>query len=278
SQCLCFIFKVEEYDLNLSLLLFLFVILAQNCPKPIPGPNMNLKGNDILLETFQDGTTVSFACDPGYVSAGGSPTITCTAGNWSPIRLKCEKRNCGSAGEVLNGQIDYREGTEFGAKIYITCNTGYRLVGNKDLICGVQGWSGRLPECEVVTCDPPSLIENGNFSPVEDLYDYGRAVQYSCQSGYTLVGPQSILCSEDGTFQPAPPTCRMVRCSEPVISNAEWIGGSRPPYGFKATVTYRCLTGYTMTGSGTLSCSQDSHWTPGLPTCTRKSDDSYYLI
>lgn len=51
---------------------------------------MNLKGSDILQNTFPDGTTVSFACDVGYQAAGGSPLITCNAGSWSPVRLKCQ--------------------------------------------------------------------------------------------------------------------------------------------------------------------------------------------
>ena len=33
-------------------------------------------------------------------------------------------RNCGSAGEVANGNVDYPEGTEFGDKLEVTCNTG----------------------------------------------------------------------------------------------------------------------------------------------------------
>lgn len=53
---------------------------------------MDLKGSDSLLQTFPDGTQVSFACDPGYMSAGGSAVITCNAGTWTPVRLKCESK------------------------------------------------------------------------------------------------------------------------------------------------------------------------------------------
>merc|ERR1712002_831809 len=116
-------------EVNLSLtccahLSFFFSIIAQDCARPIGGPNMDLKGNDILLQSFPHGTRVTFVCDVGYVSAGGSPSITCTNGSWSPVRLKCEKFNCPSPGEVENGNIDYSEGTEFGSKIVTECNTG----------------------------------------------------------------------------------------------------------------------------------------------------------
>lgn len=53
---------------------------------------MDLKGNDILLTSFPDGTTVTFACNTGYESAGESPRITCTAGSWSPLGLKCQSK------------------------------------------------------------------------------------------------------------------------------------------------------------------------------------------
>lgn len=33
-------------------------------------------------------------------------------------------KNCGSGGEVENGVIDYPEGTQFGDKMVISCNTG----------------------------------------------------------------------------------------------------------------------------------------------------------
>ncbi|XP_040888769.1 membrane cofactor protein-like isoform X16 [Toxotes jaculatrix] len=242
---------------------------AQNCSKPVPGPNMNLKGNDILLETFPNGTSVSFVCGVGYITAGGSPVITCTSGNWSPVRLKCKRRNCGSFGDILNGNIEY-EGTDFGDKLTIQCNTGYRLVGSNQIFCGDSGWMGRMPTCEVTACLPPPMIANGGYSPKkEEYYEYGEVVQYACQQDYTLKGSKSSTCSEEGKFSPDPPTCIEVICSDPDIINADWTGGSRPPYRHTSTVTYTCRSGYTMVGRGTLVCDINSKWSPGLPTCEK---------
>lgn len=61
----------------------------QTCPRPVPGPNMKLKGN-FVLEKFPDETEVSFSCDTGYTPASGSPVITCSVGSWSPVTLTCE--------------------------------------------------------------------------------------------------------------------------------------------------------------------------------------------
>ena len=53
---------------------------------------MNLKGNDILKETFADGDRAVFECVVGYMPEGGSSSITCTAGIWSTVTLKCERK------------------------------------------------------------------------------------------------------------------------------------------------------------------------------------------
>uniref|UniRef100_A0A3Q3JQJ9 Sushi domain-containing protein n=1 Tax=Monopterus albus TaxID=43700 RepID=A0A3Q3JQJ9_MONAL len=298
-----------------AIVLYFFLIV-----RPVPGPNMDLKGNDINLNTFPSGTTVSFACNVGYTSKGGSPSITCTNGNWSAVKLECERKNCGALTEVTNGQIDYPDGTQFGDKAVVTCNTGYIPVGGTNVICMDGGWSGRLPDCEVVTCAPPPdikngdyyeikdmysyrevvmyscktgatlsgsrsrtcsevvnfyfavvtcakppAIENGDYSPKEDVYSYREVVMYSCQAGYTLGGSRSRTCSEDGSFKPEAPTCY-----EPRVANGRWMSGARPPYTEKSTVTLECNPGYIMRGTSTQTCENGS-WAPGLPICESKS-------
>ncbi|XP_076598044.1 C4b-binding protein alpha chain-like isoform X2 [Chaetodon auriga] len=186
------------------------------------------------------------------------------------LAIAAPRRNCGSAGEVENGHIDYSEGTEFGDKIVITCNPGYQFIGKqgpRGMVCGDQGWMGKLPSCKAVTCDPPPMIVDGTFSPIKETYSYGDIVQYSCQSGLTLNGSKSVSCSDDGTFQPAPPTCIMVQCKDPDVKNGEWVQGSRPPFGYKATVTFKCRSGFIMNGESTQTCEINSEWSPGLPTC-----------
>ncbi|XP_075953884.1 C4b-binding protein alpha chain-like isoform X4 [Anarhichas minor] len=256
------------YFLLLSSLALAINAQAQDCSVPVGGDNMGLKGNDILLQTFPNGLKVSFACDIGYITKGGSSVITCTNGSWSRVNLKCEIRSCGNAGEVDNGHINYPEGSDFGAKLEVTCKPGYRLVGRSiNIICGAEGWHGRLPECEVVTCGPLKSVVAGTFSPIQESYQFQQVVQFSCHNDYTRNGSKSLSCSEDGTFQPAPPTCVMVECKDPDIKNAVWDGGSRPPHKHMSTVTYRCVSGYAMKGERTQTCGIDSQWSPGLPTC-----------
>nr|XP_024662198.1 membrane cofactor protein isoform X3 [Maylandia zebra] len=260
--------------LLLSSLVFLaFTAQAQNCPRPPKGENMDLKGNDILLTSFPDGTTVTFACNTGYESAGGSPRITCTAGSWSSLGLKCQRKNCGPVGEVENGQIEYRPGSEFGDKAVLICNPGHMPVGGGELTCGSQGWMGRLPVCEVTQCESPPVVQDGTFTPIKELYDYKDVIVYTCKSGYTRNGSRQLDCSDDGTFKPEPPKCIKVECGEPEISFGQWSSGARPPYGYLSTVTLQCNTGYKMIGSATVMCELNSQWSPALPQCILPSGE-----
>ncbi|XP_052341040.1 C4b-binding protein alpha chain-like isoform X2 [Oncorhynchus keta] len=239
---------------------------AKNCTKPIGGPNMVLSDAFITQETFVDGAKVTFQCAIGYASTGRSPPVTCTAGVWSEVKLKCERKSCGSPGEVMNGQFNISEGVLFGDQVVATCNTGYVLVGSGVRTCMDGGWDGRVPVCEVVKCGkPPNIVNGGPVVPPDDTYDYGSVVQYACEKDYTLVGAKSITCSENGEFQPAPPECKMVSCPNPVVENGVRIDG-RPPYTYMSFVTYRCNTGYEMEGQASLTCEIEG-WSAPYPTC-----------
>lgn len=51
---------------------------------------MDTKDYYISFERFPEGIEVTFVCEVGYRSVGGSAVITCTAGSWSPLTLRCE--------------------------------------------------------------------------------------------------------------------------------------------------------------------------------------------
>uniref|UniRef100_A0A8C8D533 Regulator of complement activation group 2 gene 1 n=1 Tax=Oncorhynchus tshawytscha TaxID=74940 RepID=A0A8C8D533_ONCTS len=241
-------------------------VQAQECSKPIGKPNMVLTGAFIAKETFGEGTTASFECEIGYVSAGGSRSVTCTAGVWSTVTLTCELRPCGSPGEVMNGRYNL-PGVLFGDRAVAFCDTGYMLVGSGVRNCMVDGWDGRVPVCEVVKCGkPPTIVNGGLVIPPDEEYHYRSVVEYSCEKEFTLVGTKSIVCEKDGEFQPAPPECKMVSCLAPVVENGVRIEGSLPPYQHKSFVTYKCNDGYKMMGEASLTCEIEG-WSASIPTC-----------
>ncbi|KAJ8016901.1 hypothetical protein DPEC_G00012160 [Dallia pectoralis] len=262
----CWTLKIWMIQLGLVVL----IIEAQNCSKPAAS-NMILSDAFINQQTFPDGKRVSFVCSTGYVSAGGSKSITCTAGVWSKVIMKCEKKSCGPPGDIQNGNYDLSEGIEFGATIYATCNIGYTLVGRGDMTCMAQGWGGRTAVCEVVQCQPPPPIPNGERPyPDEETYNYQDVVQYTCKEGFTLNGSSSVSCKENQKFEPSPPTCIEVSCPTPVVENGVRVEGGPPPYKHMSYVTYSCNNGYKMNGDPRLTCTING-WSAGFPTCKEVS-------
>ena len=75
--------------LELNFVLLCFFLLAQDCERPIRD-TMSLTDEDIQKEHIPSGSFVTFVCEMGYRSAGGSGKTTCVAGTWTPSTLRCE--------------------------------------------------------------------------------------------------------------------------------------------------------------------------------------------
>lgn len=70
-------------------------------------------------------------------------------------------------------------------------------------------WNTCLSDSSVVTCDTPAEVANGRSSwDSEDVPAYGEIINYTCDEGYTLVGKDSIVCSETGEYDSQPPECK----------------------------------------------------------------------
>ncbi|KAL1020685.1 hypothetical protein UPYG_G00003320 [Umbra pygmaea] len=252
----------------IQLALVVLTIQAQDCTKPTGGSNMVLSDAYINQDTFPNGQQVTFKCSIGYTSAEGSAKITCNAGGWSQLYLKCKPKSCGPPGEIDNGQFDLSEGISFGATVTAICNPGYFIVGSDTRMCLDAGWSGRVPVCEVVKCGPPPRIINGGpESPPEEEYKYQDVVVYGCDKDFTMNGTNSIMCSESGKFEPSPPQCLKVLCKTPSVENGYRSGGGPPPYRYRSYVTFACNTGYQLEGEASLTCGINSTWSHDYPTC-----------
>ncbi|CAJ1084549.1 C4b-binding protein alpha chain-like [Xyrichtys novacula] len=246
-----------------------FTAQAQDCSRPIPGTNMQLREKDAETQEFPPGSKVGFTCVIGYTPAGGSPSSVCTGGVWTPVTLTCERKSCGSPGDVLHGHIEYHDGTEFGDTAEVICDEGYKLVGRSQLSCGDQGWKGRLPVCEVTKCEPPPQIADGVYYPESEIYEYRESIQYTCSKDFSLVGSKYRSCSGTGTFEPEAPTCSNIKCPNPEVENGDRYGGYKPSYKYKDTVQHKCTTGYTPIGDDVSTCGPDGKWSPPLLRCER---------
>ncbi|XP_047662902.1 C4b-binding protein alpha chain-like isoform X1 [Tachysurus fulvidraco] len=240
--------------------------IRAQCASPVIGENRILT-EPSRQDNFPDGSTLTYKCSTGYVpkQPGSSKTITCKGNQWTELQLQCKLKSCGSPGEISNGKYLTPNGIDFGATITAQCNEGYMLVGERTRNCRDNGWDGRDAVCEVTKCKQPPSIQNGNFDPLDEVYNYGQTVTYSCEKDYILFGESTISCSDNGSFPP-PPRCLKVSCDAPAIENAVRIQGRSPPYKYKEFVEYQCNKGYKMEGSGYLIC-EENEWKPPPPVC-----------
>ncbi|XP_066559715.1 complement component receptor 1-like protein isoform X2 [Amia ocellicauda] len=247
---------------------FLVVNAAGQCPVFQVSPPILMTAASQALNDYPDGTSLTFECQAGYFRSGGSPKIRCSNSVWSPLTLMCDKKNCGSPGEILNGGFDLSEGTLFGAKATGHCDEGYQIVGRKVRLCLADGWSGEVPRCEVVKCEEPPSISNGTHSPQQPIFHYGMKVRYTCNRGFDMVGNDKgeSVCSADGTFKPAPPQCKVIECPNPTLEFGYKVTGRVSPYRKNHQITFKCNDGYTMNGSSTVTCGENG-WSPAIPTC-----------
>ncbi|XP_072571225.1 C4b-binding protein alpha chain-like isoform X2 [Paramormyrops kingsleyae] len=254
--------------LTAALLWFFAGSVRADCTSPDAQENMVLTGEALLKNNFPEASTASFQCSIGYVRARGSGTTSCIGGKWTKVTLKCEKKSCGSPGEVQNGRFDFTDGIEFGAIVKAICNEGYVIVGQDYRECLDKGWTGRIPTCEVVQCEEPPEIPNGKivFRPSSEFPQYRDTIQYECNAGYTLVGKMHIMCNATGEYEPQAPACsKDIICETPKVPNGHRIGGARAPYKLDNFVTFECDNGYEMDGRAEMTCTVDG-WSQG-PTC-----------
>ncbi|XP_068162429.1 complement receptor type 1 isoform X2 [Antennarius striatus] len=216
---------------------------------------------------FNPGDRVHYECDVGYVQVGGSRYRRCVDRKWTSQLIRCERRPCGSAGQIANGRFNY-SGVEFGDTATAVCNEGHRLVGKATRNCLSRGWDGRLPVCEAVECGDPPEVTHAELVGQQEAYLYRSIAAYRCRAG-VLRGPREIWCTRDGTWNAAPPTCEEVTCPPPNVPGAFWSGAYKATHQYRDTIFIECNHGYTRVGPGIITCGDDGRWSPGLPTCTQ---------
>ncbi|XP_034733771.1 complement receptor type 1-like isoform X2 [Etheostoma cragini] len=241
----------------------------RGCGMPVKFHNSKavLSEKYITRTSFTSGERVHYVCEVGYIPAGGSRYCECTNGKWTPLRLKCERKPCGSAGELINGQFAYT-GVQFGDTATAVCDVGYNLVGQATRNCMSQGWDGRVPACEAVVCEEPPRGTNAEISNYQEPpYTYRSVIRYRCRAG-TLIGQRHIWCTENGTWSDPAPTCKEMTCASPNVPNAYWTRAHVKMYQDGDTISIECYPGYAKIGPSTVTCSGDGRWLPGLPKCT----------
>ncbi|XP_068228821.1 sushi, von Willebrand factor type A, EGF and pentraxin domain-containing protein 1-like isoform X2 [Palaemon carinicauda] len=250
------------------------------------------------------GASVAYECNVGYVLAGSNKLICGSNGTWSKSYPQCKPVTCPEPFESLNS---VREGDifEYGRKISYTCNEGYTMEGDSDLMCKADGtWSDKVPICEMVSCDEIPNIPNGNWKvkslgdlPIKTepdptlgaLKGFGFAQQFAKLQDLLLTDTQEGMIHKYGDmieFQCNPgyfmasdnvimctengwnaslPQCHAISCAIPIQIRNGVVIGD--DYSLGATITYECDEGFELVGDVSRTCQENKVWTGTEPLC-----------
>ncbi|XP_073244344.1 sushi, von Willebrand factor type A, EGF and pentraxin domain-containing protein 1-like isoform X3 [Porites lutea] len=215
------------------------------------------QGND-----FEHGIAVNFTCNAGFTLVG-SKSIKCHNGIWSSGLPQC-KTTCRNPGVPQNGR---RRGNTFidGDSVEFSCDANYTLIGSSVIRCIKGVWSSTVPTCKA-SCPDPGVPQNGQR--IGTSFGDGKHLQFSCSSGYWLVGSQLIVCNE-GKWSNDIPTCKAM-CRDPGIPrNGIRIGDD---FGDGQMVAYQCDSNFDLFGSSTSFCIA-GEWNSTRPTCKASCSD-----
>ncbi|ESP03827.1 hypothetical protein LOTGIDRAFT_230171 [Lottia gigantea] len=235
-------------------------------PSNSPGSEFEVEcvtGYHLAAEEFQDPLVTD------KFQARQKITMKCSrGGKWNTLRMPtCEPKYCGIAPELPNGYTVSSTGVTFGMSVTYNCISGYSFkeTAKTSVECLVSGQWGDMPVCEATQCITPTLAPNSHLTKTEKSTPYGAGVFFSCDPGYDLIGAPKSYCGPNGQYTAPVPTCKAIVCVVPPIMNGAV--DNKDPAEFQISRTFTCNQGYTLSGTGSVSCGADGNFV-GLPSCS----------
>uniref|UniRef100_A0AC34R278 Uncharacterized protein n=1 Tax=Panagrolaimus sp. JU765 TaxID=591449 RepID=A0AC34R278_9BILA len=94
----------------------------------------------------------------------------------------------------------------------------------------------------------------------------GTVAQFSCNPGFQLHGPASIVCLTGGRWSKFPPRCLAMHC--PILPvDDHRMALTVTSFKFGGVAQFRCAEGFVVNGSRNLHCGPDGRWSDLAPTC-----------
>ncbi|XP_053390084.1 P-selectin-like, partial [Mercenaria mercenaria] len=192
------------------------------------------------------GSTASVNCDSGYDSS--ADTITCQAsGVWQTPT--CTIKDCMIPRSFPHGDSDTSNGTTFGSIASIRCEPGYTLQGDQF-----------TELCRNLTYPQNGYIDTSQKS----------VAVYSCITGYEVNGSSTLICTIDGHWDKAIPTCTIKDCGvlqDPANGQVTY---ARNMTSYGSNATYSCQSGYDISGPNIIYCNASGHWSDNTTYCQIK--------
>ncbi|XP_064199795.1 sushi, von Willebrand factor type A, EGF and pentraxin domain-containing protein 1 isoform X2 [Anguilla rostrata] len=232
-----------------------------SCGKPLP-----LHHGNVVGDSFNFGDTVIYKCLPGFQIQGDSIKICQGDKTWSGSHPVCNAVSCGPPPAVENA-VAMATGETYQSNVSYLCNSGQQLVGLQNLTCLADGtWSQPAPKCEAAqVCETPREPLNGKMQ--EHLLATGGAVEFQCDTGYTLQGESLIHCLSNGSWSSEFPTCAPKPCPPPPGHEEMSSHATQDKFFVGQRVSVTCPKGYQTQGVVSVTCKSDQTWTSTNAAC-----------
>ncbi|XP_039264304.2 complement factor H-like [Styela clava] len=248
--------------------------------------------------SYADEEKITLSCQEGYDLREGHKNATCqgmTYGGYAKFKPTIGPRICTKTPRCV---LPIQEGIvvtpfkmfyEIGENISVSCMDGYTLNGDSALTCqrgrnryhfhsyfpGILDdasfkLKGRNACSKIEDCRPP-IYEGLTVKPFKPFYGRGEEISLSCDEEYELVGANSSMCDETGSFDiddgikhdgydnwgifrfSSSPCKKKATCSAPKAPHTV-VTPLKTSYTSGDEVTISCEEGYVLVGSNTAVC------------------------
>uniref|UniRef100_A0A3Q2H946 p-selectin n=1 Tax=Equus caballus TaxID=9796 RepID=A0A3Q2H946_HORSE len=247
--------------------------VAVQCP-PLKTPE---RGNMTCVhaaKAFQLPSSCSFSCEEGFALVGPD-VVQCTAsGVWTASAPVCKAVQCQRLEAPSQGTMDCVHplaAFAYGSSCKFECEAGYRVRGWDTLNCTGPGqWTGPLPACEAIACEPLESPVHGSMdcSPSLMAFQYNTTCSFHCAEGFVLRGADVVQCAELGQWTAPAPVCQALQCQD-LAPNKAHVNCSHPfgAFRYQSTCSLTCDEGFLLVGEHELQCLDTGHWSAPLPEC-----------
>ncbi|XP_069865241.1 E-selectin-like [Dipodomys merriami] len=225
----------------------------------------------------------SVRCDRGFVPSGPETPHCTSSGLWSAPPPACRAVECRAPPSPANGLSTCSRGPgsfPWNTTCSFGCKEGFEVTGTETLTCTSSGrWDREPPVCKAVTCDAVPQPQNGSMKcvhgPAGEFTPTSSCV-FGCKEGFRILGAAELVCTAQGRWSQAVPSCQAVRCAgleAPETMNVSCSGA--PVAG--TVCRFACPKGWALNGSAALTCGASGSWSGPLPTCEAPAEVSLAL-
>ncbi|XP_055275654.1 P-selectin isoform X3 [Moschus berezovskii] len=203
----------------------------------------------------------------------GNYTCSCYPGFYGP---ECEHvRECGGFDlpQHVHMNCSHPLGNfSFNSQCSFHCAAGYTLNGPREVQCLASGtWTDSPPQCVAVQCPALKSPEQGSMSCFHSTkaFQHQSSCSFSCEEGFTLVGPEVVQCTASGVWTAPTPVCKALKCQDLPTSNKARVNCSHPfgDFRYQSTCSFTCDEGSFLVGASVLQCLDTGNWDAPFPEC-----------